>query len=106
VDARNELDTVAYQVRRTLDDNAGTVPEHERARADLLLNDARTALEEQADIDRLRALTGELHQMLQSLAASVRAGAPPGAGAGASQGPRTEPGDDADDVIDAEFTSR
>ena len=60
VDARNELDTVAYQVRRTLDENAGTVPEHERARADLLLNDARTALEEQADIDRLRALTGEL----------------------------------------------
>src|SRR6187401_136041 len=74
VDARNELDTVAYQVRRTLEDNAGAIPEHERARADLLLNDARTALEEQADIDRLRALTGELHQLLQSLAASARAG--------------------------------
>jgi molecular chaperone DnaK len=106
VDARNELDTVAYQVRRTLDDNAGMVPEHERARADLLLNDARTALEEQADIDRLRALTGELHQMLQSLAASARAGSTAGAGAGTSQNPRTEPGDDSDDVIDAEFTSR
>jgi molecular chaperone DnaK len=105
VDARNELDTVAYQVRRTLDDNAG-MPEHERARADLLLNDARTALEEQADIDRLRALTGELHQMLQSLAASARAGGTAEAGAGTSQGPRTEPGDDSDDVIDAEFTSR
>jgi molecular chaperone DnaK len=106
VDARNELDTVAYQVRRTLDDNAGTVPEHERARAELLLNDARTALEEQADIDRLRALTGELHQLLQSLAASVRAGAATGAGPGSSEGTRTEPGDDSDDVIDAEFTSR
>jgi molecular chaperone DnaK len=106
VDARNELDTVAYQVRRTLDDNAGMVPDHERARADLLLNDARTALEEQADIDRLRALTGELHQMLQSLAASARAGGTGGAGAGTSQGLRTEPGDDSDDVIDAEFTSR
>jgi molecular chaperone DnaK len=106
VDARNELDTVAYQVRRTLDDNAGTVPEHERARAELLLNDARTALEEQADIDRLRALTGELHQLLQFLAASVRAGAATGAGPGSSQGTRTEPGDDSDDVIDAEFTSR
>jgi molecular chaperone DnaK len=106
VDARNELDTVAYQVQRTLDDNAGTVPEHERARAELLINDARTAIEEQADIDRLRALTGELHQMLQSLAASARAGAASGAGAGSSQAPRTEPGDDSDDVIDAEFTSR
>ena len=106
VDARNELDTVAYQVRRTLDDNAGTVPEHERARAELLINDARTALEEQADIDRLRALTGELHQLLQSLAASARAGAATGAGPGSSQGRRTGPGDDSDDVIDAEFTSR
>jgi molecular chaperone DnaK len=106
VDARNELDTVAYQVRRTLDDNSGTVPEHERARAELLINDARTALEEQADIDRLRALTGELHQLLQSLAASARAGAATGAGPGSSQGRRTGPGDDSDDVIDAEFTSR
>ena len=63
VDARNELDTVTYQVRRTLDENAGAVPEHERARAELLLNEAHTALQEQADIDRLRALTGEMLQI-------------------------------------------
>jgi len=106
VDARNQLDTVAYEVRRTLDNNAGTLSEHERARAELLINDARTALEEQADIDRLQALTGELHQLLQSLAASARAGSAAGAGAGSSHGRRTEPGDDSDDVIDAEFTAR
>jgi len=107
VDARNELDTVAYQVRRTLEDNAGAIPEHERARAELLLNDARTALEEQADIDRLRALTGEMHQLLQSLAASARAGATAGASAGSAEGsPRESGGDDSDDVIDAEFTAR
>jgi molecular chaperone DnaK len=68
VDARNELDTIAYEISRTLEENAGTVPEHERARAQLLVNDARTALEEQADIDRLRALTGEMYQVLTSLA--------------------------------------
>ena len=107
VDARNELDTVAYQVRRTLEDNAGAIPEHERARAELLLNDARTALEEQADIDRLRALTGEMHQLLQSLAASARAGATAGASAGSAEGsPGESGGDDSDDVIDAEFTAR
>jgi molecular chaperone DnaK len=107
VDARNELDTVAYQVRRTLEDNAGAIPEHERARAELLLNDARTALEEQADIDRLRALTGEMHQLLQSLAASARAGATAGASAGPTESSRRESGgDDSDDVIDAEFTAR
>ena len=107
VDARNELDTVAYQVRRTLEDNAGAIPEHERARAELLLNDARTALEEQADIDRLRALTGEMHQLLQSLAASAQAGGTAGASAGSAEGsPRESGGDDSDDVIDAEFTAR
>ena len=91
VDARNELDTVAYQVRRTLEDNAGAIPEHERARAELLLNDARTALEEQADIDRLRALTGEMHQLLQSLAASARP-RPAGASAGPTESSRRESG--------------
>jgi molecular chaperone DnaK len=106
VDARNELDTVAYQVRRTLEDNAGAIPEHERARAELLLNDARTALEEQADIDRLRALTGEMHQLLQSLAASARAGATAGAATGSAEGSSGGSGDDSDDVIDAEFTPR
>jgi molecular chaperone DnaK len=106
VDARNELDTVAYQVQRTLDENAGRIPEHERARAELLVNDARTALDEQADIDRLRALTGELHQLLQSLAASARAGATAGTTAGSSEGSSGESGDDSDDVIDAEFTTR
>ena len=30
------------------------IPEHERARAELLVDDARTALDQQADIDRLR----------------------------------------------------
>ena len=106
VDARNELDTVAYQVQRTLDENAGRIPEHERARAELLVSDARTALDEQADIDRLRALTGELHQLIQSLAASARAGTPAGATAGSSESSSGESGDDSDDVIDAEFTTR
>jgi molecular chaperone DnaK len=106
VDARNELDTVAYQVRRTLEDNAGAIPEHERARGELLVNDARTALDGQADVERLRALTGELHQMLQSLAASARAGATAGAPAGSAQSSPGESGDDSDDVIDAEFTAR
>ena len=104
VDARNELDSVAYQVRRILDENAGAIPEHERARAELLISDANTALKEQADTNRLRALTGELHQTLQSLAASVRAGTT-GAG-GSAESARGQSGDDSDDVIDAEFTPR
>jgi molecular chaperone DnaK len=102
INARNELDSVAYQVQRSLDENAGAVPEHERARAEMLIADARAALEEQAPIDRVRALTGELHQLGQSLAASARSGA--SATSSAESGSASSPGD-SDDVIDAEFTA-
>jgi molecular chaperone DnaK len=106
VDARNELDSVTYQVQRRLDEAGDAVPEHDRARAELLVSDARAAMEEQAPIDRLRALTGELHQMNQVLTTST-AGAGQGAASGAASGATAESGSgsDADDVIDAEFTS-
>jgi molecular chaperone DnaK len=105
VDARNELDSVAYQVEHALQDLGDAVPEHDRARAEMLVSDARNALQEQAPIDRLRALTAELQQMAQSLAASARSGGPgPSAGATAEQGAASAD-DDADDVIDADFTS-
>jgi len=99
VDARNQLDTVAYQVQRRLDERGAAVPEHERARAEMLVAEARQAVTDQAPLDRTRELTAELQQVLASLSveASVGAGAggsPGGTGAGAG-------GDD--DVIDAEF---
>jgi molecular chaperone DnaK len=105
VDARNELDSVAYQVQHRLEQAGDAVPEHDRARAEMLVNDARTALDEQAPIDRLRSLTGELHQMLQALSASAQTS--PGAGptGGSTGADRAGAGDDSDDVIDAEFTA-
>jgi molecular chaperone DnaK len=105
VDARNELDSVTYQVQRQLEQAGDAVPEHDRARAEMLINDARTALDEQAPIDRLRSLTGELHQMAQSLSASARS--PEGAGSTGDPAGSGEAGqgDDSDDVIDAEFTT-
>lgn len=103
VDARNELDSVTYQVQRQLEEAGEAVPEHDRARADLLINDARAALEGEEPIDRLRALTGELHQMSQVLSASAGAGATTGGSSGGSEGSSSD--DESDDVIDAEFTS-
>ena len=105
VDARNELDSVAYQVQRELAEAGEAVQEHDRARAEMLVNDARKALDEQAPIDRLRSLTGELHQMAQALSSSARSQSSAGsAGASAGSG-EAGPGDDSDDVIDAEFTA-
>jgi molecular chaperone DnaK len=106
VDARNELDTAAYDVFQTLEENATTVSPHERARAELMINDARSALEEQADLNRLRALTEEVYQMLQSLTVSEDTAATPDAPGGPTQSLSRDDGDDSDDVIDADIATR
>jgi molecular chaperone DnaK len=93
-DARNTMDAAAYQVERQLADLGGSVPVHEKARADTLVADARQALKDNAPLDRLRDLTAELQQVYHSLGAPVSA-------------PQDQPGaprGDDDDVIDAEFT--
>src|SRR4029453_8495814 len=74
VDARNELDSVAYQVRKALEEAGGTVAQHDRARAEMLVEEARQAVEGDEAVDRLRALTGELHQMSQVLSTATRPG--------------------------------
>ncbi|NUR28057.1 MAG: molecular chaperone DnaK [Catenulispora sp.] len=97
-DARNELDTVAYQVERRLGELGEGVPAHEKARAEMLIADAREAVKGGAPLDRLRSLTGELAQVAQSLNATRPQGEQPQQ----HQGPPSQ-GDD--DVIDADFTS-
>jgi molecular chaperone DnaK len=108
IDARNELDSAAYQVDRALLELGERVPSHERARAEMLVADARQAVKEEAPLDRVRQLTGELQQILQSLRAGAAAGGPGGGGQGGGQpgqpgGQDQGPGGD-DDVIDADFT--
>ena len=104
IDARNELDSVTYQVEKRLNELGGNVPEHERARAQLLVDDARQAIKEEAPVDRIRSLTAELQQIYHGLAASASA-AGAGAGPGGAQEPRPGATGGGDDVIDAEFTT-
>jgi molecular chaperone DnaK len=94
-DARNELDAAAYQVEKIVNERGGSLPVHEKARAEGLVTDARQALREEAPIERIRPITAELQAIYQVLSASPAA-APPGE--------QALPSDD-DDVIDAEFTS-
>jgi molecular chaperone DnaK len=69
----------------------------------MLVEEARQAVDGDEPLDRLRALTGELHQMSQVLSAAARGGGGPSAGS-ASESSSTSDSDD-DDAIDAEFTS-
>jgi molecular chaperone DnaK len=102
VDARNQLDSLAYQVQRRLDELGDAAPSHERARAEMLVTDARQAVADQAPMDRVRELTDELQQVLAGLNAVSAGGGDAGAsvGAGAAGGGA---GASDDDVIDAEF---
>jgi molecular chaperone DnaK len=107
VDARNELDAVAYQVDKRLAELGDAAPAHEKARAEMLVSDARAAVKEEAGVERVRPLTSELQQVLTGLAAhqggATTGGPDQGAtGDGATGGGPSGGGDD-DDVIDAEF---
>ncbi len=53
VDA-DELDAVAYQVERRLNELGDAVPSHERAWADMLVADAREAVQQEASPDKAR----------------------------------------------------
>jgi molecular chaperone DnaK len=100
-DLRNQVDSLAYRVERTLGDMGDRAPLHAKARAEQMLAEARTALNNNADKDRLRTLASDLEQMVHSLSASTSTSA----GAQSSSGtPRSSRG--ADDVVDAEYTER
>lgn len=106
VDARNELDATAYQVEKRLSDLGDAVPSHERSRAEMLVNDAREAVRNEAGVDRTRPLVSELQQVYAGLAAHETAGAGPGAAGGAQDagaGGGAGGGGGHEDVIDAEF---
>ena len=107
VDARNELDSVAYQVEHQLGVLGESVPAHEKARAEMLVSDARQAVQSQAPIDRVRSLTADLQQVLAGLS-TARSGHSAGAsgasaGNGRTAGEAAGSDDSSDEIIDADF---
>jgi molecular chaperone DnaK len=104
IDARNELDSLAYRVDQVVRELQDRLPVNEKARADQLVADARQAVQDQAGLDRVRPLISDLQQMLQSLPAAASVGAGVGgedaSGNGASAGHAAED----EEVVDAEFT--
>lgn len=95
IDARNELDAAAYRVERALAERGASVPQHERSRAELLIEQAREAVGREAAASEARDLTSELQQVEAALSVARAAEA------SSSDGPADT--DDSDDVVDAEF---
>jgi molecular chaperone DnaK len=94
IDARNELDAAAYRVERALSERAESVPEHERARAEMLIGQAREAIGREVSASEARELTSELQQVEASLSI---------ARATEASSPERPADAESDDVVDAEF---
>ena len=99
VEAKNEADSLAYQMERQLKDLGDRVPIHEKARGEQLIADIRQAVRDDADIQRIKSLTSDLQQALSSLGSATYQEAT--GGPAQPQRPRKD-----DDVIDAEFNEK
>jgi molecular chaperone DnaK len=106
IDARNELDSLAYRVDQLVSELQDRLPVNDKARADQLVADARQAIQEQAGLDRVRPLIADLQQMVHGLPASASATAAQtsGNGAGGNGAGATGQATEDEEVVDAEFT--
>jgi molecular chaperone DnaK len=107
-DARNQADSLIYQIEKTLNENRERVPASDASRIETAIAALRKAAEGE-DVTAIRAAMDDLqkasHAMAEALyrqtqGAAPGAGAEQGAGAGAPSGEGGRGG--ADDVIDAE----
>jgi molecular chaperone DnaK len=108
IEARNTLDSLAYNTQKLVDENRDKIPEGERVAVEEALKTAKDVLEANKEAtdasvykDPLDALQAASHKMAEAMYRSAAAaGGPGGDGAGAPQGDSTRA---AKDVIDAEF---
>ncbi|HZS09198.1 MAG TPA: molecular chaperone DnaK [Blastocatellia bacterium] len=106
VDARNQADSIAYQVERQISELGAGVPVNEKARAEQMINEIRELVKNNSpDIARLRQLSSDLQQLAAGLAATGQTRAAAGGVGGESGGQGGQRGGP-DDVIDAEFRPR
>jgi molecular chaperone DnaK len=98
IDARNELDALAYRAKQQVGELQDRLPVHEKARAEQLIADAKQAIDAKAPLDRVRPLIADLQQVIHALPAAASA-----TGNGSNGAGPANTGED-EEVVDAEFT--
>lgn len=99
VTARNEGETMCYQVEKTLKDNADKLKDGDKEPIEAAMSKVREAIKG-VDTDAIKSAVGELEQASHAMSAAMYA---------ASEGEEAEPAESADaapaedDAIDAEF---
>jgi molecular chaperone DnaK len=101
IDARNQADSLAYQVERTVQENRGKVAAGEVARVESAIAQARTAAQGD-DLSAITQAVEALQRASHALAEQLYKGT---AGADGSQGSPSSPGSNVKDgeVVDAEY---
>jgi molecular chaperone DnaK len=107
VAARNNADSVAYQVEKQIQDPGDKVPANEKARAQQLIGEIRELLKSDSiDLPRLRQLTSDVQQIGHAVSSAAYNQAATSGNGGrkpaGSQGAGNQPSGN-EDVIDAEF---
>lgn len=110
VEAKNQTDSMVYQLEKTLRELGDKVPLHEKSRCEKLIEDAKAALnDDSTTTERFKQLSSDIQQALHMIAAAAyqqtTSQQRPGEGASGAgaEGRRASGGDD---VIDAEFRER
>jgi len=109
VEAKNQTDSLVYQLEKTLRDLGDKVPLHEKSRCEKLIEDAKAALnDESTTTERFKQLNSDIQQALHMIAAAAYQQSTSqqysgGAGRAEAEGRKAS---GSDDVIDAEFRER
>jgi molecular chaperone DnaK len=104
VDARNQADTIVYQIEKALKGLGDQLPPSDRSQVEAKIAELRSAMEGE-DPARIRRGAEELQQMANALSqqAAARAGGGGDSGGGGGSPPRGS-GSGSDDVVEGEFT--
>ena len=104
IDARNELDSLAYRVEQLVTELQERLPVNEKARAEQGVAEARQAIADEVPIDRLRQLISDLQQLVAALPSAAAAAAQASATSGNGAGNGAAAPSEDEEVVDAEFT--
>ncbi len=106
VDARNQIEALTHQVRRSLGEHGASLESGEKEKIEAALKDAEEAIksgDKDAMEGRAQALSQAAHKLAEKMYAQQQSG-PAGGGDGApAGGQRQGKADDDGDVVDAEF---
>jgi molecular chaperone DnaK len=110
IDAKNQLDSMVYQIEKTLKEQGDKISGSDRGDVENAIADAKKALEsnDKAQMDRAReTLTQASHKLAEQMYKSAQA-PPPGGGAGPGEASGAAPGGNGEakkdeGVIDAEY---